>query len=49
MRVKLYAISPIPGIRALLRGCIAFENKLLHDKYGPVVRVSPTELHFNSV
>lgn len=25
------------------------ENKLLHDKYGPVVRVSPTELHFNSV
>ncbi|KAH7400489.1 cytochrome P450 [Cadophora sp. MPI-SDFR-AT-0126] len=46
---KLNAISPIPGIRALLRGRIAFENKLLHDKYGPVVRVSPTELHFNSV
>ncbi|KAH6672047.1 cytochrome P450 [Halenospora varia] len=46
---KFNAISPIPGIRALLKGRIAFENKLLHDKYGPVVRVSPTELHFNSV
>ncbi|KAG9235555.1 cytochrome P450 [Amylocarpus encephaloides] len=46
---KLNAITPIPGIRALLRGRIAFENKLLHDTYGPVVRVSPTELHFNSV
>ncbi|KIM99956.1 hypothetical protein OIDMADRAFT_104717 [Oidiodendron maius Zn] len=46
---KLNAISPIPGIVALLKGRIAFENKLLHDKYGPVVRVSPTELHFNSV
>jgi cytochrome P450 len=45
----LNAISPIPGIRSLLRGRIAFDNKLLHDKYGPVVRVSPTELHFNSV
>lgn len=46
---KLNAISPIPGIRALLRGRIAFDNKLLHDKYGAVVRVSPTELSFNSV
>lgn len=46
---KLNAISPIPGIVALLKGRLAFENKILHDKYGPVVRVSPTELHFNSV
>ncbi|RDW77740.1 cytochrome P450-10 [Coleophoma cylindrospora] len=46
---KFNAISPIPGIRDLLRGRLAFENKLLHDKYGPVVRVSPNELHFNSV
>jgi cytochrome P450 len=46
---KLNAISPLPGIRSLLRGRIAFDNKLLHDKYGPVVRVSPTELSFNSV
>lgn len=46
---KVNAISPIPGIRSLLRGRIAFDNKLLHDIYGPVVRVSPNELHFNSV
>jgi len=46
---KINAISPLPGIRALLKGRLAFKNKLLHDKYGPVVRVSPTELHFNSV
>lgn len=24
------------------------ENKVLHDKYGPVVRVSPNELSFNT-
>ncbi|CAG8984146.1 hypothetical protein HYALB_00006250 [Hymenoscyphus albidus] len=34
---RVNAISPIPGIKALLRGRIAFENKLLHDKHGPVV------------
>ncbi|KAH8588588.1 cytochrome P450 [Bisporella sp. PMI_857] len=46
---KLNALSPIPGIRSLLRGRLAFDCKLLHDKYGSVVRVSPNELHFNSV
>ncbi|KAK4570488.1 hypothetical protein LTR86_002568 [Recurvomyces mirabilis] len=43
------AISPLPGILALLRGRLPLENKKLHDKYGSVVRVSPNELAYNSV
>ena len=45
---KLNAISSLPGIYSLLRGRLPLENKLLHDKYGSVVRVSPNELAFNS-
>ncbi|KIW74827.1 hypothetical protein Z517_11597 [Fonsecaea pedrosoi CBS 271.37] len=45
---KINAISPIPGILALLRGRLPMENKKLHDIYGPVVRVSPNELSFNT-
>jgi cytochrome P450 len=45
---KLNAISPIPSIISLLRGRIPLETKQMHDKYGPVVRVTPTELSFNS-
>jgi cytochrome P450 len=45
---KLNAISPLPGINSLLRGRLPLDNKLLHDKYGSVVRVSPNELAFNS-
>ncbi|KAK4941421.1 hypothetical protein LTR10_018690 [Elasticomyces elasticus] len=45
---KLNAISPLPGIYSLLRGRLPLDNKILHDKYGPVVRVSPNELAFNS-
>ncbi|EUC34775.1 hypothetical protein COCCADRAFT_35596 [Bipolaris zeicola 26-R-13] len=44
----LWRISPIPSIIHLLRGRIAFEYKRLHDKYGPVVRVMPNELSFNT-
>jgi cytochrome P450 len=44
---KLNAITPIPAIFSLLRGRIPLETKQMHDKYGPVVRVSPTELSFN--
>jgi len=44
---KLNAISPIPSIISLLRGRIPLETKQMHDKYGPVVRVTPTELSFN--
>jgi cytochrome P450 len=44
---KFNAISPIPSIISLLRGRIPLEVKQMHDKYGPVVRVTPTELSFN--
>jgi hypothetical protein len=44
----LNALSPVPGIVSLLRGRIPLDNKVLHDKYGSVVRVSPTELSYNS-
>jgi hypothetical protein len=44
----LWRISPIPSIVSLLRGRIAFEYKIHHDKYGPVVRVMPNELSFNT-
>jgi hypothetical protein len=45
----LNRISPIPSIISLLKGRIALDVKLWHDKYGPVIRVTPTELSFNSV
>ncbi|OBT58338.1 hypothetical protein VE04_00739 [Pseudogymnoascus sp. 24MN13] len=45
---KLNAISPIPSIISLLSGRGPFDTKLMHDKYGPVIRVSPNELHFNT-
>jgi cytochrome P450 len=45
---RLNAMSPLPGIYSLLRGRLPLDNKLLHDKYGSVVRVSPNELAFNS-
>ncbi|CAA9960028.1 Pisatin demethylase [Pyrenophora teres f. maculata] len=44
----LWCISPIPSIISLLRGRIAFDYKVRHDKYGPVVRVMPNELSFNT-
>ncbi|CAI6258750.1 unnamed protein product [Periconia digitata] len=44
----LWRISPIPSIISLLRGRISFDYKVLHDKYGPVVRVMPNELSFNT-
>ncbi|KAK5128233.1 hypothetical protein LTR85_002900 [Meristemomyces frigidus] len=45
---RINAISPLPGIIALLKGRLPLENKKLHEKYGSVVRVSPNELAFNS-
>jgi cytochrome P450 len=44
----LWRISPVPSILSLLRGRIAFDYKLHHDTYGPVVRVMPNELSFNT-
>jgi cytochrome P450 len=45
---KLNALSPIPSIISLLKGRIPLETKQMHDIYGPVVRVTPTELSFNT-
>lgn len=44
----LHSISGLPVAFALLRGRVAFENKLYHERYGPVVRVGPNELVFNT-
>ncbi|KAF2712007.1 pisatin demethylase [Pleomassaria siparia CBS 279.74] len=44
----LWRISPIPSCISLLRGRIAFDYKTIHDRYGPVVRVMPNELSFNT-
>ncbi|ORY07929.1 cytochrome P450 [Clohesyomyces aquaticus] len=44
----LWRISPIPSCISLLRGRISFDYKVHHDKYGPVVRVMPNELSFNT-
>ncbi|KAF2099274.1 pisatin demethylase [Rhizodiscina lignyota] len=44
----LARISPIPITISLLRGRIPFFVKDAHDKYGPVVRVSPNELCFDN-
>ncbi len=44
----LNRISPIPLSYHLVRGRLPFYVKKLHDVYGPVVRLTPTELSFNS-
>ncbi|KAF2399643.1 cytochrome P450, partial [Trichodelitschia bisporula] len=43
------AISDLPGVIWTLQGRLPMQTKLLHDRYGPVVRLSPNELAFNSV
>ncbi|KAL1890958.1 hypothetical protein Sste5346_007955 [Sporothrix stenoceras] len=42
-------ISWIPGVIWTLKGRMPMETRRLHDRYGPVVRLSPNELAFNSV
>ena len=44
----LNSISGLPVAFSVLRGRYAFENKLYHEKYGPVVRIGPSELAFSS-
>jgi cytochrome P450 len=41
-------ICPWPAIISLLRGRLPLDTKKWHDKYGPVVRVMPNELSFNT-
>lgn len=45
----LNRISELPAALALLKGDQHIYYKSLHDKYGPVVRVSPDEISFISV
>ncbi|KAL2755499.1 hypothetical protein ACRALDRAFT_2041856 [Sodiomyces alcalophilus JCM 7366] len=44
----LAKVSPFPNVIALLRGRIPFWIKAQHDRYGPIVRVSPNELSFDN-
>ncbi|KAF2005223.1 cytochrome P450 [Amniculicola lignicola CBS 123094] len=44
----LWRVSPLPSCISLLKGRISFDYKTLHDQYGPVVRVMPNELSFNT-
>jgi hypothetical protein len=43
------SVSELPAALALVRGNQHVYYKSLHEKYGPVVRVSPNELSFISV
>jgi hypothetical protein len=42
-------VSELPATIALVRGNQHTYYRWLHEKYGPVVRVSPDELSFVSV
>lgn len=44
----LNSISALPAAFSLLRGRFPFDNKLHHEKYGPVFRLGPNELTFSS-
>ncbi|KAF7563556.1 hypothetical protein G7046_g563 [Stylonectria norvegica] len=44
----LNRLSPIPLSYQLIRGRLPFYIKHVHDQYGPVIRITPTELSFNS-
>ncbi|KAJ5622389.1 hypothetical protein N7528_005621 [Penicillium herquei] len=45
---KTWAFSQIPLQLSVLRGHNHLDIIALHDRYGPVVRISPTELAFNT-
>jgi len=45
---KLWAISRIPGQLSVLQGRNHLDILALHERYGPVVRISPNELAFNT-
>ncbi|QKX63774.1 uncharacterized protein TRUGW13939_10945, partial [Talaromyces rugulosus] len=44
----LWTISKIPLQSSCLNGRVHLKLTALHDRYGPVVRISPNELAFNS-
>lgn len=43
---KLWAVSRLPWIRSTTRGTIVKDLHMLHQRYGPVVRVAPDELSY---
>ncbi|KAJ5591827.1 uncharacterized protein N7459_002196 [Penicillium hispanicum] len=45
---KLWAISRIPLQLSVLRGHNHLDITALHERYGPVLRISPNELAFNT-
>ncbi len=45
---KLWAVSRIPSQLSVLRGRTHLDITALHARYGPVVRIGPNELAFNS-
>ena len=45
---KLWAISRIPLQLSVLRGHNHLDLTALHERYGPVLRISPNELAFNT-
>ncbi|KAI1097133.1 cytochrome P450 ClCP1 [Jackrogersella minutella] len=42
----LWRITSLPRYFHLIRGNLPYEVKKLHDKYGPIVRITPVELSF---
>jgi hypothetical protein len=42
------SVSALPAAFSLIRGRFPFDNKINHDKYGPVFRLGPNELTFSS-
>jgi cytochrome P450 len=45
---KLWAASRIPSQLSVLRGRVHIDVTALHKRYGPVVRIGPNELAFNT-
>lgn len=45
---KLNALSMIPYVRHMFAGTTAENSLRLHEKYGEVIRISPTEVSFIS-
>jgi hypothetical protein len=43
---KLWAMTKIPYDIYLFRGILPFKVAELHEKYGPVVRITPNELSY---
>ncbi|KAG9230345.1 putative Isotrichodermin C-15 hydroxylase [Amylocarpus encephaloides] len=45
----LNKVSDLPATIWVLKGRLPMETRKIHEKYGPIIRLSPTELSFNTV